>query len=130
MSYLQSILNQRLGIRNDFRNVKPDQPEIKKPVEPEQEIKKPVEQEIKNPVEPPKPKPKNERGAGRKKITPEEKNRRKELIIKKLTSADNEEDVETIKQIKDNASKEEITSEIKATKKKLKLLSDSLNFID
>lgn len=129
MSHLQKLLNERLGLREfqkqtvQIINNAPEpspEPRIPEP-SPEPVAPEPV---IKDP-----PIIKNPRGAGRKKITPEEKQKRREEILKKLTNAKND-DVQIIEEIKNNSNKAEINEEIKKTKKKLKLLSDSLNFID
>jgi protein phosphatase 1E len=131
------MLNRRLGINDDLinrTNQTIKEKEIKNKIEQPQELKEPEikEPEIKEPEikEPPKQKQKNERGAGRKKITSEEIEKRKQLIIKKLSSTSDEKDIEIISDIKNNSSKSDIKEEIKITKKKLKLLSDSLNFVD
>jgi len=154
MSYLQNLLNRRLGIQEDFiqKRTSSGQNSIIKKEEPREQSEPSVkhesppaglevQEEIINKVEEPKqeeksilesntvPKPKrNPRGAGRKKVTKELKEQRKEETVNELTAG--QKDLETIQEIKSNASHQEIKEEIKIQKKRLKLLSDSLNFIE
>ena len=138
MSFIESILNRRLGIKEDFIQSKILKKEIINPIQSEtersesakpglvQEVKPEPVQPVQEPVQPvPK---RNPRGAGRKKITKEYKQAKKEETINQLTEG--QKDLDVIKEIKESATPQEIKEEIKTTKKKLMLLSSSLNFIE
>ena len=141
MSYIQSILNKRLGMQKSILETKTTEfnklnqkkeqitESIKEPAKEPEPVKEPEPKQIIMAEAKPTPK-KNARGAGRKVMNKAEIEKRKNMIIKTLTTKGDEKDIEAIAELKNNCNKEEITQEIHDTKRKLKLLSDSLNFID
>lgn len=132
MSYLQGLLNKRLGLKENPRINESIQPKplLKQEVNEEKEIKTQEIETVETPEPlnpPPQPK-KNARGAGRKRITPEEMEKRKKKVVDKYKKQ--VQDKEIVDEIKQSVTKEELKEEILNHKKKLQLLSDAFDSHD